>query len=676
MRSGRARRGKEKETHVSETGPEIEHAEKASKERCPQCKDDADDGAAAVKEDWVRCDACKVWFHWRCVGDGGDLEVLDKWFCKPCQTADPKRTITLKPPARKSSRKKPARDYASLHNGVPAAGPDKWHALLQAKDAAGAFARDPFRHMNGSELSLDWVDSDPSALLEPVLVETPDGLGMSMPPADLTVADVARIVGEDTPVEVMDVATQSNTPGYTLAKWAAYIGTPSDARDRIRNVISLEISDTPLGAQIVPPRLVRELDWVERFWPAGKKGHGHAYPKVQLYCLMGVAKAWTDWHIDFAGSSVYYHILSGAKTFYFIRPTPANLAAYERWSGSELQTSTWLGDLADTVFKVELTQGNTMVIPTGWIHAVYTPVDTLVFGGNFLHSYNIATQLRVREIENTTRVPKKFQFPYFTKLCWYAAEASLRALKAREDFSPRVLASFSALARFLVSEARIMESVDEGKSNKHNGSVSATRRREAKDSVPGDRVKDAPSLARELRWRVRVATHGSSDAEDEYEDAHGRTVVKRKRGASSVAAGKDAEDAEAEVRFRNFVPKKWDAYQVRAVAQGRVRRRVPAGCRPPFEKKEEDQDAGAEWTGHWMEWNEDRGSDSKENGDAKTKMDVDTDPPKDEEAVKKGGNEAEVERKHEVMLRVRRTARGLERQRVERTIELWEWVDS
>ena len=40
----------------------------------------------------------------------------------------------------------------------------------------------------------------------------------------------------------------------------------------------------------------------------------------------------------------------------------------------------------------------------GWIHAVYTPVDSLVFGGNFLHSFNIDQQMRVAEVEKTTRV--------------------------------------------------------------------------------------------------------------------------------------------------------------------------------------------------------------------------------------------------------------------------------
>ncbi|KIJ43994.1 hypothetical protein M422DRAFT_168927, partial [Sphaerobolus stellatus SS14] len=197
-------------------------------------------------------------------------------------------------------------------------------------------------------------------------------------------------------------------------KWSEYYALAPEAREKIRNVISLEFSNTPLAEKVSPPRIVKELDWVDNFWPPNKKSPGQ-WPKVQMYCLMGVANAWTDWHVDFAGSSVYYHIFKGAKTFYFIRPTPVNLTAYEKWSGSDMQSSTWLGDLVDEVVKVELTEGNTMIIPTGWIHAVHTPIDSIVFGGNFLHSWNVATQLRVRDIEISTHVPKKFRFPLFTK---------------------------------------------------------------------------------------------------------------------------------------------------------------------------------------------------------------------------------------------------------------------
>lgn len=45
-----------------------------------------------------------------------------------------------------------------------------------------------------------------------------------------------------------------------------------------------------------------------------------------------------------------------------------------------MQNHSWLGDMVDEVFKVELHDGNTMIIPTGWIHAVVSFVSTSGFG--------------------------------------------------------------------------------------------------------------------------------------------------------------------------------------------------------------------------------------------------------------------------------------------------------
>lgn len=75
----------------------------------------------------------------------------------------------------------------------------------------------------------------------------------------------------------------------------------------------------------------------------------------------------------------YDMVVNPVQVFYFIRPSPANLAAYERWSGTEVQNHSWLGDMCDEVFKVELTTGNTMIIPTGWIHAVVSSFASSCF---------------------------------------------------------------------------------------------------------------------------------------------------------------------------------------------------------------------------------------------------------------------------------------------------------
>jgi F-box/leucine-rich repeat protein 10/11 len=94
-----------------------------------------------------------------------------------------------------------------------------------------------------------------------------------------------------------------------------------------------------------------------------------------------------------------------------------------------MQQNTWLGDMCDEVRRVVLIEGDTMIIPAGYIHAVvcdlaenknetdkqYTPMNSIVFGGNFVHSYDIPAQLRLRQIEIDTKVPQRFRFPLFDK---------------------------------------------------------------------------------------------------------------------------------------------------------------------------------------------------------------------------------------------------------------------
>jgi F-box/leucine-rich repeat protein 10/11 len=121
-----------------------------------------------------------------------------------------------------------------------------------------------------------------------------------------------------------------------------------------------------------------------------------------------------------------YHIVWGEKIFYFIRPTAQNLKIYESWSQSPTQSSTFLPHLIapGETYQVHLRSGDTMIIPGGWIHAVYTPVNSLVFGGNFLHFACVGRQLQVNGIEERTHVGKKYRFPYFKHMMWYVTQCS------------------------------------------------------------------------------------------------------------------------------------------------------------------------------------------------------------------------------------------------------------
>jgi F-box/leucine-rich repeat protein 10/11 len=165
---------------------------------------------------------------------------------------------------------------------------------------------------------------------------------------------------------------------------------------------------------------VRDLDLQDAVWPEEMKAVGN-YPKVQFYCLMSVADCYTDFHIDFGGSSVYYHILKGRKTFFFIPPKDKHLKKYEEWCNSPAQDYTFLGDQTKECYRVDLFEGDTMLIPSGWIHAVWTPENSLVIGGNFLTRLNYGMQIKIAKIEKDTKVPMKFRYPFFQKIQWYTA---------------------------------------------------------------------------------------------------------------------------------------------------------------------------------------------------------------------------------------------------------------
>lgn len=302
----------------------------------------------------------------------------------------------------------------------------------------------------------------------------------------------------------VDVASQSGLHSWTLGRWADYFESPE--REKVRNVISLELSSSPLKDKVCSPKFVRQIDWVEQHWPGDLREQG-IYPQVTRYCLMSPGESWTDWHIDFSASSVFYHILRGRKVFYFISPTPENLRKYEIWSGSANQQSgVWLGDECDRVYKVELKPGNTLIIPSGWIHCVYTPVDALVVGGNFLHSYNIPLELRVYQIELNTKVPKRFRFPYFVSMCWYVGwhyhrlletEKTKHTLKGTEVISKKVLRNLKSLAAFLVEQTYRIQPGAKG--------ISAERKRVANENIPWQLLDNPTQMAYDFQSMIYIA---------------------------------------------------------------------------------------------------------------------------------------------------------------------------
>ena len=86
-----------------------------------------------------------------------------------------------------------------------------------------------------------------------------------------------------------------------------------------------------MDSYVTAPKVVRQIDWVDQVWPKHLKEDQEEatndmrrmmYPKVQKYCLMSVAGCYTDFHVDFGGTSVWYHIVSGEITCYWRQHNP------------------------------------------------------------------------------------------------------------------------------------------------------------------------------------------------------------------------------------------------------------------------------------------------------------------------------------------------------------------
>ena len=141
------------------------------------------------------------------------------------------------------------------------------------------------------------------------------------------------------------------------------------------------------------------------------------FPEIQKYCLISsglylclvtltlsqvknvlLANSFTQWHCDFNGSTVWYYIAEGLKYFYIIYPTQHILEKYRQWHLKQKQ-EIWFPEYAQCTAQLVIVQKNEfLLLPSGCIHCVYTPVDSIAFGGNFLCDESIENQLKIEHL--------------------------------------------------------------------------------------------------------------------------------------------------------------------------------------------------------------------------------------------------------------------------------------
>jgi len=500
---------------------------------CAGCNSSDSETTIGDGEQWIRCDGCKEWYHYVCAGFKSEREVrdVDKFYCAPCQ---PKFGETTK--VRKSTRAHTAVDYAGLNEGILKTSDDnpEHHYISAFKNGEIEFTPEVFARLPPELISADFLEKT-NGFKEPILVpaalnprpvspapkdgflnnvieqgddsaEDPytyemvpddgqDKLDMVIP-GGLTVRRVSELYGPQERVPVIDVkAQEGEDKRWTMAKWADYY--EQQGEKPVRNVISLEVSKSRLGRLIRRPKAVRDMDLQDFVWREDDK---KAPPAVQFYCLMSVADCYTDFHIDFGGSSVYYHIVKGRKVFFFIPPSKQNLKKYEDWCLSPKQGHEWLGHQVKECYRVDLYPGDTMLIPSGWIHAVWTPEDSLVIGGNFLTRLHYGMQIKILEIEKATKVAAKFRYPFFQKIMWLTVIKYLE-----EDPLPPSVEQQLLKGEQFARETPLYCETNRFGHNSHLGPHNYNRRYYAKAELEG-----LPDLANFV-WRTVLISLGRID---------------------------------------------------------------------------------------------------------------------------------------------------------------------
>nr|CAD7199081.1 unnamed protein product [Timema douglasi] len=299
---------------------------------------------------------------------------------------------------------------------------------IQDRIKTDCFSQNLVTELKGSDFNLAYIQKHGFDV--PVLFRDKEGLGLKVPGPKFSVRHVRMYIGSKYDLEVFDVG--SGRTGLMLMKdFYKYYRDPN--KDRLLDVLSLEFSHTKMNNLMLAPSVVRELDWAECTWPKNmKQAHSShkalKYPKVQKYCLLSVKGCYTDFHTEIGGSSSWYHVVRGKKIFWLIPPTEQNLELYEQWLVSEKSPSTFLGDKVEKCGRCILSPGETLLIPSGWLHAVYAQRDTLMFGGKFLHSFGIDAQLKVAKLEKIRRKPRSSRYPLFTEMLWFVLEGYVHRL--------------------------------------------------------------------------------------------------------------------------------------------------------------------------------------------------------------------------------------------------------
>jgi lysine-specific demethylase PHF8 len=261
---------------------------------CGHISTEPGDSESATPDDsWllqIECDICHIWYHARCVKLGriGVLSI-DKYHCPRCESlCGP----SIMKPITNEHRHNPTEEDAS--DKPPQIGTLMFVEELVKRQLPSALDVGGVVDIvaNGNELTLPYLSS--SGFARPIVVPESTGLGITMPEREFCIQDVPSAVGPDKQIDVINVHSQ-DTMVMTVEDFCNSFETPHSERIASLNCLSLEVSELPLGDDVMPPLVARMLCWVTNVWPQSvqDRWEGGEPPQVQKYCIMSMEGSYT-----------------------------------------------------------------------------------------------------------------------------------------------------------------------------------------------------------------------------------------------------------------------------------------------------------------------------------------------------------------------------------------------
>nr|CAD7597925.1 unnamed protein product [Timema genevievae] len=275
------------------------------------------------------------------------------------------------------------------------------------------------KEMQGIDFNLAYLQKHGFNM--PLLFRDKAGLGLRVPSSNFSVNDVRMCVGSRRVLDVMDVNTQKNVE-MTMKEWQKYYEDTN--KDKLLNVISLEFSHTKLEYYVQTPTVVRQIDWVDCVWPKHLKESQtestNVIDEMMFWC-------WLD----------FTRTQPGAPTSG--EPQGEPLAMNQAWSVPGNGAS---DDPPVTKNQPQISRDGEMGPRTARPgEPVSLSLDEFRFMNlPFIPTWNVHPQsteishcCKTRNVivEDTTHVPQKFRYPFFTEMLWYVLERYVHCLLGR-----------------------------------------------------------------------------------------------------------------------------------------------------------------------------------------------------------------------------------------------------